>query len=243
MTANNKVFETVGSISKRETMASIEASFCNGALVLENKIPFPGYYHATIPDKKGLNPRSIFLMTKKFHPEEEVMRLNHSIKKEFRKSLDATVGEVSLFNETRPCIRIKNIESFESIAKLIELYRKYDIHFLKFRIVRPYSGQIKIRKYFALTSPEPGFYYDAHDENMCYFQIPAYLNWNEFEKLTIDLKRNMEYNKFDAALGTIYRKNCLIDMIRIYDEHLNIEKIETIKKRYIAAIKTWMAKQ
>jgi len=243
MADRNKVIETIGSISKRETLASIEASFCNGALVLENKIPFPGYYHSTIPDKQGLNPRSIFLMTKKFHHEEEIMRLNHAVQQEFHNPLDTTVGEVSLFNENRPCIRIKNIDSYERISKIVEHYRNHNIHFLKYRRVRPYSCQIKIRKYFALTSPEPGFYNDARDGNMCYFQIPTYLKWDDFEKLTIDLKRNMNYNKFDVAKGTIYRENCLIDMIRVYDAQMDFEKIKTIKERYIAAIETWIAKQ
>lgn len=239
----NKLIETVGTISKKETLESIESSFSNGALVLENRIPFPGYYHATIPDEEGLNPRSIFLVTKKVHQEEEIMRVNHFIKKEFQKPFDATVGEVLLFNETRPCIRVKNMGDYNNIAELVELYSKQGIHFLKYRIVRPYTALIKIRKYFALESPEPGFYVDVEDKNMCYFQIPVYLKWNDFEKITLDLKRNLDYIKFDAAIGTIYRKNCLIDMIRIYDEHVETDTIMSIKTKFIDAIKSWNAKQ
>lgn len=243
--ANNvsTVIETIGTISKKETLASLEEAFSSGALVLENKIPFPGYYHATIPDEEGLNPRSIFLLTKKVHEEEEVMRVNHLVKEKFKKAFDATVGEVLLFNEIRPAIRIKNMGSYQNISELIELYRKEGIHFLKYRIVRPYTALIKIRKYFALESTEPGFYIDTEDELMCYFQIPTYLKWNDFEKITIDLKRNLENNKFDVAIGTIYRKNSLVDMIRIYDKHDEIEKIMSIKQKFIDAINAWKAKQ
>jgi hypothetical protein len=72
---------------------------------------------------------------------------------------------------------------------------------------------------------------------MCYFQIPSFLKWNEFEKITLAMKRNMDEHQWDAALGTIYRKNCLVDMVRIYDEPIDMGKIQFIKSRYMDAIK------
>jgi len=237
MENKNKYIETVGSISKKETLASLEEEFCNGILAIESKFPFPGYYHATIPEKDDMNPRSVFLITKKVHNEEDITRLNHKVKKSFRKRFDSTVGEVELFNEIRPCIRIKSIESFEYIPELVKLYEAAGIRFLKYRKVKPYYGLIKIRKYFVLESPEPGFYKDVENEQFCYLQIPALLKWAEFEKLTVRLKRNMEDNKWDAAIGTIYRKNCLLDIIRIFDDHIDKDKVMQIKAKYLDAVK------
>jgi len=239
---NKKVIETFGTISKKETLASVEEEFSNGALVLESKFPFPGYYHLTIPDNEQLNPRSIYIITKKVHSEEDIMRQSHEIKKSFNKKFDATIGEVVLFNETRPCIRIKFIKDFKDIPQLIELYRKHGIHFLKFRKVKPYDGLIKVRKYFVLDSPSPGLYMDNIEPQMCYIQIPGNLKWNDFEKLTLSLKHNLDVNKFDAAIGTIYRKNCLIDMVRIYDEHIGPSKIKLLKTKYVDAVKKWNLK-
>ena len=232
------VIETFGSISKREILASLEEEFCNGALVLESKFPFPGYYHNTIPDNEVLDPGSIFLITKKTHQDEEIMRINHEVKKSFRKRFDATVGSLVVFNETRPCIRIKFLQDYADVPELVSLYQKNGIQFLKYRKVKPYYNLIRIRKYFILETEDPGFYLDMEDQNMCYFQVPAYLKWNEFEKITLSMKRNMDEHKWDAALGTIYRKNCLVDMVRIYDETIDKEKIMFIKSKYMEAIKT-----
>ncbi|MCF8368910.1 MAG: hypothetical protein K9G76_07690 [Bacteroidales bacterium] len=234
---SKNIIETIGTISKKETLASFEEDFCNGILILENKFPFPGYYHATIPDKEVLDPGSFFLVTKNTQQEEEIMRLNHDIKKIFQKKFDTTVGEVTLFNEIRPCIRVKHLSDYHDLPELVKLYQDHGVHFLKFRKVKPYDGLIRIRKYFLLESPEPGFYTDVEDTLMCYIQIPAYLKWIEFEKITLSMKRNMDDIKWDAALGTIYRNNCLVDMVRIYDEHIDREKVMLIKSKYLEAVK------
>ncbi len=237
MEKNKNIIETFGTISKKEILASIEEDFCNGILILENKFPFPGYYHATVPDKEVMMPGSFFLVTKKMHHEEDIMRLNHEVKKLFKKKFDTTVGEVTIFNEVRPCIRVKNLSDYKDLPELVKIYQNNGIHFIKYRRVIPYHGLIRIRKYFALESPQPGMYIDVEDSKMCYIQVPAFLKWDEFEKMTISMKQNIDDNKWDAALGTVYRKNCLVDVVRIYDEHIDKDKILFIKSKYMDAIK------
>jgi hypothetical protein len=239
---SKNVIETFGTISKKEILASIEEEFCNGALVLESKFPYPGYYHDTIPDTADLNPRSIFIITRRLYQEENVIRINHEVKKSFRKRFDAALGEVMVFNEKRPCIRVKFLEDYKYIPELITLYQNQGIHFLTYRKVNPYYDLIKIRRFFSLESPEPGIYFDMDEKQICFFQTPGYFKWHEFEKTTLDLKRNIEDNKFDAAIGTIYRKNCLVDLVRIYDENISIEKIRFLRSKYIEAVKKYRKK-
>lgn len=229
--------ETVGTISKKETIDSLEEGFCNGALILESEFPFPGYYSATVPDKEVMNPRSVYLITKKVHQAENIMRINHGVKKSFKKRFDATVGEITVFNEVRPCIRIKLLDDYKHLPELVDLYRKYGIQFLKYRKVKSYYGLIKVSKYFVLESPEPGFYTDVESPEMCYFQISEELKWNKFEKITVSLKRNIDDNKFDAAIGTIFRKNCLVDVVRIYATNMTGDKLKYLKGRYLEEIK------
>jgi hypothetical protein len=46
----------------------------------------------------------------------------------------------------------------------------------------------------------------------------------------------MENPKFDAALGTIYRKSGVIDVIRIYDEKFEPDNLAFIRTKYLQAI-------
>jgi hypothetical protein len=230
------VIETCGTILKKETIASIEQAFCAGILVLESKFPFPGYYHQVVPETEELSPGSVFLMLKSEISDEKLMRLNPEIKKLIRKRFDAAPGRISLFNEEKPSIRVKLLREYNEIPQLVELYKEEGVHFLKYRHIKPYTGLISVKKFFVLNTIEPGIYVDTEDHEMGYVQIPGYLKWSNFEKITIELKRNMEDNKFDAALATIHRKNCVIDLIRIFDKQISVPKLQMIRSKYIEAI-------
>jgi hypothetical protein len=229
--------EACGTISKKETIATIEQSFCANSLVLESKMPFPGYYHQVIPETEELSPGSVFLVTKIELNDEKLMRINHDIKKIIRKRFDAAPGQISLYNELKPCIRVKFLQSYNDIPELIEMYREEGIVFMKYKKIKPYSGLINVKKYFVVDTVEPGIYRDLEDEEMGYVQIPVYLKWHTFELITLNIKRNMDDNKFDAAIGTIHRNNCIVEMVRIYDKKISTEKLQNIRNRYLDAIK------
>jgi hypothetical protein len=72
---------------------------------------------------------------------------------------------------------------------------------------------------------------------MWYFQLPRPLKWNDFETITLDIKRNMEDINFDAALATLYRKNGMVDYIRIYDNECSKDKLDQIRKKYLQRMK------
>jgi uncharacterized protein (DUF2267 family) len=233
----NSLIETFGTITKKEKLASIEESFSNGVLILENKIPFPGYHGDTIPDQKALSPDSVFMVTKQAYDEETIVRISHEIKKQFKKKFDTAPGFISLQNETAPCLRVKFLSDFSKIEKLVDLYKENGIQFAKYKNVNDYEAIIKVKKFFLLSMSVPGLYMDEDNLDFCYVQIPMHLDWETFEKLTLEIKRNMEDYKFDAALGTIFRKNCVVDVIRIFGKHIDHEKLGNIKDRYLKAVK------
>lgn len=231
-----KIIETLGTISKKETIVTLEEEFCNGTLVLETQFPFPGYYHKTVPDKGSLNPRSLFLVTKDFLSDEQIVRAYHKVKKLFRKVFHATPGEVSHMNQTVPCIRIKYLEDYQDLPQLIDHFKSTGIDFQKYRKTEPYEGIIKVRKYFELKSQTQGVYLDIKEPRMYYFVIPEELSWEHFEKMVLDIKRNTEDPKFDAALGIIYMKDCLVDLVRIFDENVSEAKINKLKDKFIQEV-------
>jgi len=230
----SKKIETVGTITKRETLASIEHD-TDKALVLETLKPYPGYHGTTIPDQ--LNPISLFFVTNKKYSGEQVIRATMAIKKSFKHVFDAVPGQISVFNTLTPCIRVKDLKHYEHIDELVKLYRANGIDFLKDKKMEPFSGLIKIRKYFNLEPTDDIIYKDLDNTAMAYFEIPCLLSWDIFENITLGIKNNMdENNNFDAGLGVFFTPQGIIDNVRIYDEEVNMEDVKFIRDKYLEEI-------
>jgi len=228
---SSRIIETIGTIEKKETLESLNYS----DLVLESLYPFPGYHGTTVPDKP--NPKSILLVLRTKYDEEKVVRSTLKIKENYPSYFDASPGLVSVFNQTEPCIRIKGLENYQLIPELIALYKAEGFSFMKGKNIDACEGIINIKKYFILDEVNDGIYMDKETPEMGYFEITDKLDWDLFEKITIELKQNLEKNNFDAALGTIYRKSGLKDIIRIYDTNICLGECLFLRDKYSNAIK------
>ena len=230
----NRKIETVGTITKRETLASIEHD-TDKALVLETVKPYPGYHGTTIPDQ--LNPRSLFLVTNKKYSGEQIIRATMAIKKDYGQPFDAVPGQITVFNTLTPCIRVKDMKQYGLIDELVKLYRANGIDFMKDKKMAPFTGLIKIRKYFSLETVADKIYYDLEMPPMAYLEIPVVLGWDEFEGITKTIKHNIEdHNNFDAALGVLFTPAGIIDIVRIYHEDIDIEDVKLIREKYLEEI-------
>jgi hypothetical protein len=225
--------ETVGTITKKEILSTIEHD-TDKALVLETKKPYPGFYGTTIPDQ--LKPISLFFVTDQKYSGEMIIRATMAVKKETETTFDAVPGLIQVFNTMSPAIRIKDLASYEKIAELISLYRKYGIDFMKSRNLESFEGLIKIRKYFSLDLMEDGIYHDIQIPEMVYFTIPTMLSWDVFEALTLNMKMDPDYNNFDAALGVFFTPKGVLDIVRIYRKEIELDDITRIRNKYLLEI-------
>jgi hypothetical protein len=224
------ILETLGSIEKKEMLGPVGYA----QLVLEAFEPFPGYHGTTVPEKD--TPRSLFAITRSKYTEEKLIRATQKIKAEMDLKFDGTPGLVTLFNMLNPCIRFKDIPSYEEVPGILKAYESEGIEFMSNRKIEPFAGIIKVKKYFLIEVINDFLFHDVEETNMYYFPVPVQLRFNQFEKITLDLKRNLDDANFDAALGTIYRKTGLVDLIRIYDEKCTPERLEVIRGKYLLAI-------
>lgn len=229
----NNILETVGTLTKKEILSTIEHD-TNKALVLETLKPYPGYHGTTIPEQ--LNPISLFFVTDKKYSGEKIIRATMAVKHEYDHGFDAVPGQITVFNALTPCIRIRDLSSYEHVAELITLYRKHGVDFMKDRKLEAFSGLIKIRKYFELEEVEDGIYTDCGVSEMAYFIIPTFLSWNVFESLTHNMKVNPDYNNFDAALAVFFTPKGVLDGVRIYKSNIDIEEIKQLKAKYLQEI-------
>ena len=224
------LLETIGTIEKKEMLGPVGYK----ELVLEAFQPFPGYHGTTVPDKDM--PNSLFALTRSKYTEEKIIRVIQKIKSEPKFSFDATPGMVTLYNMLNPCIRFKALRNYDEMPAILKAFEDEGIEFMSNRKIEPFTGIIKVKKYFLMEVLSDFLFRDAEEPNMHYFTIPVQLRFNQFERITLDLKNNLEDPKFDAALGTIFRKSGLIDVIRIYDDKCTPEKLNLIRTKYLQAI-------
>jgi hypothetical protein len=224
------LLETIGTIEKKEMLGPVGYK----ELVLEAFQPFPGYHGTTVPDHD--KPNLLFAITRSKYTEEKIIRVIQKIKSEHDFIFDATPGMVTLYNMLNPCIRFKELAKYEDMPVILKAFEDEGIEFMSNRKIEPYSGIIKVKKYFLIEALSEYLFKDAEDPSIHYFSIPIQLRFNQFEKITIDLKHNLDNPKFDAALGTIFRKSGVIDVIRIYDDKMSPERLELIHSKYLQAI-------
>ncbi len=222
------IIETIGYISKTETVRSIDHNIIPNTLVIENVEPFPGYHGTNLPTDQP--PLSIFLVTQKRYVFEDIARISTKVKNSLNEKFSSVYGYLKIFNENYHSIRIMGLNTFKKIAAIQNEYLKEGIKFSNKKNIND-CAIIKIQKTFMLEEIDDGIYKDHDEFDMTYIQIHRKINWNEFQKTTNHIKNNIEYSNFDAALGYIFRYHGIVDLIRIYSKnitHLQLKKLKTI---------------
>jgi len=229
----DSIIQSVGSIVKKEKLASVETETNSKVLIIESLLPFPGYHGTTIPDK--LEPELLFVVTKKGYNDETIIRSIQKVKESTKISFDAVPGTIFLKNNPVNIIRFKDL-SYGLVSEVIEHFIDVGIEFEKSKNIPAYETIIKIRKFLKLSKLSDSIYEDMDIKEFFYVQIPQLLEWDTFEDITKSIKYNIENIDFDAAQASVYDAAGLVDFVRIYDKDRNVDKLPFIRDSYIKAI-------
>ena len=230
---SERIIETVGTVTKKENLASVASETHSNKLILESNIPYPGYHGLTVPD--DLEPDSLFAITKIMHNDERIIRAIQAVKANSSHTFDAAPGTVQFQNNAANFIRFKFLP-YEHVGEILENFEKNGIEFLKQKKVAPYETLIRVRKFFSMKEATPGIFQDLGDKFTFYIEIPANLRWNSFERITMSIKHNLIDRTFDAAQTSVFAKEGMIDFVRIYDRNCCQGKLLHIKEKYDEAI-------
>jgi hypothetical protein len=225
--------EVSGTITKKESLVSVNPEISNNALILETAHAFPGY-HGIVPEEEV--PGSLFLITKKKYPKDAIIRSAMAFKKSLKMDFDMVASQVTLQNNDVDAIRIKGLNNYTNLYQLIQALYDEGYRFQKSKKVKEFTSIIIVDKESLLVEIEPGFYHDKNDNETYYFAIEEELKWYAFEKAIIDIKYNTDDNNFDAALATFYRANGLVDVVRIYKKDISLEELKKIKDKVCSYI-------
>ncbi len=227
--------QSIGTLWKKEKLGNFESEMLLSELLLEDKDPLPGYYdHFQIPSQeKDLVPNWVFAVLKSFKSCEDdyFIRATQKIRKSCEEPFDAVAGQLTLNNEWVPCIRFQLNDSMQ-LPELIKHYEKHRIEFAANRKVNDFVSLIKIVKYFDLNPLSENIYRDNDMADMYYIEIPKGMDWNTFEHISKEVKNNMTHKVYDAAMASVYNKNGVVDLVRIYDRHTNLEVLKELGNKY-----------
>lgn len=236
MCQDSILIETVGYIKKEENLTTVENNIIPNTFVLESLHPFPGYHGANLPEKP--RPRSLFLIVTKDYTFEEIARITKKIKQNFQYDFNASIGHIYFKTTSYNCIRIKYLKSFTFLPELQGLFQEYGIKFTKQKMIDA-KGIIVINKNFYIAELEEGLYDDLEEDSKFYIELPRDLPWDVFKEYTLSIKNNIDNSDFDAAQGVFYRKEGIVEVVRLYICEGETDKIKTIHKRYIDMIKKY----
>ncbi len=229
---NIEVIRSVGTIVKKEKLASVENETNSKALILESFLPYPGYHGTTTPDY--LDPESLFAVVKNNYSDEQIIRAIQKVKSKNNILFDAAPGNVFYKNNPVSIIRFKDLP-YEKVGEVIDCFEKAGIDFERARKVAPYESIISIRKFFNLNKLGEGIYEDLDVKEFFYLQVNGNPEWDKFDSITNSIRYNIEDLVFDGAQLSVYDSNGLVDFVRIYDKNRNTDKLDYIRKCYVDA--------
>jgi len=231
---SEKIIETVGTITKKELLASVKNEMFTNKLVLENQEPYPGYHGTTIPD--NLEPDSIFALTKLPYNDERIYRAIAHVNNVLSHKFDSAAGTVTYQNKGITCVRFKQLP-YNLVGDVLKHFEDNGLEFMKGKNVAPFQSMIRVRKFFTMKEMSDGIFQDADEAQINYLEIPVLLRWPMFEKTTLHIKYNMEDRNWDAAQTSVYYKNGMKDFVRIYDKDSCIGKLIHIREKYLEEVK------
>ena len=230
------VIESRGLIIKEERLKALKSNVMPNTLVLESTEALPGYFGKNIPDPE--KPRSVFIILDKKYDGLFLARQLKILSDVMKHKCYGTFGQISIASKIFYCIRIKNLDCFGSIPGIQNELVSRNINMMKYHDADD-SALIRIHKSFLITLISEGVYRDLFEQDRYYLSIATNMSWEDFKKITMIVKSNLENSFFDAAIGAIWTINGLMDIVRIYDKKHDIKRLHTIHQRYESEIRRW----
>jgi hypothetical protein len=226
-----------GGVLKEEPLSCITNDILmKNTCALEAVSPYFGYYDET---PRTNRPKMLYLMLADYFPLEKLIRATVKVQEKVKFPIGAVTGNITMFNQTCYVIRLINLQNYSQIHAVQELYDKEGVQFKSpGKKFANEMAMIKLRCFFTLIPYGDGIYKDQADPNIGFFELPYYVPWDNFKKITDEVKFDTDLLYFDAATAYFYQDKGVVDMVRIYRENLDEEKLKMIRNRYLKVLET-----
>ncbi|MFA6950502.1 MAG: hypothetical protein WCQ70_07450 [Lentimicrobiaceae bacterium] len=237
----NVTIERFGRLEKEEVLECLESErLIPNACLLESQSPFRGYYERFTYERK---PLYLYLVLEGNYSLEKIWRIILKVRKCFPHKFDAVPGYLEIFDNKVQIIRIRDLEEYDHIVDLQKLFAEEGLlYHKKIRKISGDIGIVRLDKSFYLEPIGDMMYMDAFQPHHGYFIIPRHFSWKEFKKITAEVQFDTNLLYFDAASAFFYENQGIIDMVRIYRENLDRDKLFAIRNGYYEVINNYADK-
>lgn len=226
-----KIRELIGKITLQENVSPIERNKINGTFVIHIPNPLASYYSRFTEVNR---PNSIVFVTKNPVSFERILRATKIINERHNLSLNGAKCEVKIGRNKYSGIRLAGIDRYTNIINVQEAYKEEGFEFHKnVRLGKGTDAIIRVNKFFNLVHVEEYIYQSPNNKDRFYFEVPRYMDWEEFRELTFDIKNNISVSNYDIAKGIFYENDGITDMLRVIKPNITVDMVRQIREKYL----------
>lgn len=222
--------ELIGKIIIQENIDTVNENKIPGTFVINVPDPYKNYYGRFTEIVK---PVSIIFVTKTPNSFEKILRVTKKINEKYNLKLDGAKCEVTMKSRKLDGIRVKGINRFHEIGQIQQYYKDEGYEFAKSEKFAATEALIRINRFITIEEMDKGIYHSKDEDNTYYIEVPRYMSWDEFKKLTYEIKHNITESNYDIAKGIFYVNHGITEILRIVKPNASLELLKTIQKKYI----------
>ncbi|MDO9138080.1 MAG: hypothetical protein Q7U21_09665 [Lutibacter sp.] len=222
--------ELIGKIIIQEKIDTIDENKLPNTFVINVPDPYKNYYGRFTEIVK---PVSIIFVTKTPNSFEKILRVTKKINEKYHLNLDGAKCEVTMNSRKLDGVRVKGINRFHEIGQIQQYYKDEGYDFAKSEKFKSTEALIRINRFFNVDEVEKGIYHSHDEDEVYYIEVPRYMTWDEFKKLTQEIKHNISDANYDIAKGIFYVNHGITEILRVVKPKASLELLKTIQQKYI----------
>ena len=226
-----EIRELIGKITLQENVSPIERNKVSGSFVIHIPNPLASYYSRFTEVNR---PNSIVFATKEPVSFEKILRATKIINQKHQLTLNGAKCEVNIGRNKYSGIRVTGIDRYTNIDMVQTAFNEGGFEFHKnVRLAKGTNAMIRVNKFFNMIDVEDKIYRSHSNKDRFYFEIPRYVNWNDFREMTFDIKNNISVSNYDIAKGIIYEKDGITDILRVIKPNITVDMVRQIREKYL----------
>ncbi|WP_372792886.1 hypothetical protein [Lutibacter sp.] len=222
--------ELIGKIIIQENIDTVDENKMPKTFVINVPDPYKNYYGRFTEVEK---PNSIIFVTKTPNSFEKILRVTSKINKKYNLQLHGAKCEITINDRKLNGVRVKGINRYPDIAQIQQYYFDEGYDFAKSEKFHDVDALIRINRFFNIEELEKGIYHSKDEDNTYYVEVPKYMTWENFRKITFEVKNNIADRNYDIAKGILYENDGITEILRIVKPKATIELLKTIQQKYI----------